>query len=672
MSLIAPLFLFGLLAIGLPFWLHRLQTQNPKRLPISSAMLLDQSERRLHTQKKLRFLVLLALRTLFLALLALAFAQPVWRLATGARLMPNSHLHVIIVDTSLSMSAPGRIEAARTEAEKIINGMGSGDRALIVTANSVLEMAAVTGQGGGSGATGDKAALLRVLPTITPGASRLEYALAVSAVDNLAGTSELPVIADLISDFQSSGMSQRFADLIPHSERGRKIELQLHQVATDAPPNWAISSIKQSGTNIDVTVSSRNSAAKSITVTLEVNAGKRGEVSINVPANGEAQFRFADVALNMGDNRVIARLGTPDAIAADDSGYVVLQGGGPQIIPLLTADARGESGTFVGAALTVAAARYRAAPTRVSGFDTRTLERFRFVVVDDAGAVDAALATALRRYVESGGALLLASGARAGALDTLPVSGEAVRGVTVRNADPLSIGRVDGAHALLVNTRGWQNVSVARMLKLTPGKEDRVLVATEDGEPLLLEQRLGSGRLLVLSTSLENTWSDLPVQPVFVSFMAEAAAWLAGGDAFGARQIAGSILPLAQAGASVGQVVDPDGHELLSLSATRNAQSVRLRQSGFYQVITPARESLIAVNVDARETDLTPIDKTTLDGWRNAAKAAETVAPAASSAQSSAGALPLARWLLALMALVIIAESFVGNWLLRRSTKVMT
>jgi hypothetical protein len=320
----------------------------------------------------------------------------------------------------------------------------------------------------------------------------------------------------------------------------------------------------------------------------------------------------------------------------------------------------------------VSAARYRAAPTRVADFDARTLERYRWVMVDDAGSIDARLAASLHDYVESGGALLLVAGQRAGALQTLPVSGETVRGVTVRNADPLSIGRVDGAHALLVNTRGWQNLSIARMLKVTPGANDRVLIAAEDGEPLLIEQRLGTGRLLLLCTSLDSSWSDLPVQPVFVSFMAEAAGWLAGDEAFGTRQIAGAVLPLAQAGATVGQVIDPDGHQLLSLSATRSAQSVRLERSGFYQVVTPARESLLAVNTDERESDLTPADPALLERWRTAAKAAETVAPAAASAQSSQGTFPLARWLLALAAVLVVAESLAGNWLLRRNTKVLT
>ena len=74
MSFLAPLFLLGALAIAMPFWLHRLQTQSSDRKPFSSAMLLETTEERVHVMKKLKYLLLLALRVLLLALLAFAFA----------------------------------------------------------------------------------------------------------------------------------------------------------------------------------------------------------------------------------------------------------------------------------------------------------------------------------------------------------------------------------------------------------------------------------------------------------------------------------------------------------------------------------------------------------------------------------------------------------------------
>ena len=76
MGFFAPIFLLGAIAIALPIWLHRLQTQSSDRQPFSSAMLLETTEERVHLQKKLKYLVLLALRVALLLMIALAFAKP--------------------------------------------------------------------------------------------------------------------------------------------------------------------------------------------------------------------------------------------------------------------------------------------------------------------------------------------------------------------------------------------------------------------------------------------------------------------------------------------------------------------------------------------------------------------------------------------------------------------
>ncbi len=80
MSLLAPLFLAGLLAIGLPWWLHRLSSDNPNKQRFSSLMFLEPGEPRRVLAKKVQYLLLLALRIGVLVLLALAFAEPaLWR-----------------------------------------------------------------------------------------------------------------------------------------------------------------------------------------------------------------------------------------------------------------------------------------------------------------------------------------------------------------------------------------------------------------------------------------------------------------------------------------------------------------------------------------------------------------------------------------------------------------
>ena len=112
MSLIAPAFLFGLLAVGLPLWLHRLSSDNPNKQKFSSSMFLEPGEPRRVLAKKLQYLLLLALRLAVLVLLALAFAQPaLWRKPQAAA-SGSAHLHLIVLDGSASMGDDGRWERA--------------------------------------------------------------------------------------------------------------------------------------------------------------------------------------------------------------------------------------------------------------------------------------------------------------------------------------------------------------------------------------------------------------------------------------------------------------------------------------------------------------------------------------------------------------------------------
>ena len=62
MSLLAPAFLLGMLAIGLPWWLHRLSSDNPNKQRFSSLMFLEPGEPRRVLAKNVQYLLLLALR----------------------------------------------------------------------------------------------------------------------------------------------------------------------------------------------------------------------------------------------------------------------------------------------------------------------------------------------------------------------------------------------------------------------------------------------------------------------------------------------------------------------------------------------------------------------------------------------------------------------------------
>src|SRR5688572_32895352 len=123
MSLITPLFLVGLLGLALPWWLHRLETQTTEREKFSTTRFLEASKKRIHVQRKLRYLLLMALRMLFLGLLAFAFARPILLEDPDVVATEDSTHHVIVIDTSFSMREGDKLEEARSRAQTILDSM---------------------------------------------------------------------------------------------------------------------------------------------------------------------------------------------------------------------------------------------------------------------------------------------------------------------------------------------------------------------------------------------------------------------------------------------------------------------------------------------------------------------------------------------------------------------
>src|SRR5712691_2999247 len=99
---LAPWFLAGLAAVGLPIWLHLLKKHKTTPLPFSSLMFFERRTQSSIKHRLLRYLLLFALRTLLVALIVLAFAHPYVR-QTAVAGRRQGEITVLAIDNSLSM-----------------------------------------------------------------------------------------------------------------------------------------------------------------------------------------------------------------------------------------------------------------------------------------------------------------------------------------------------------------------------------------------------------------------------------------------------------------------------------------------------------------------------------------------------------------------------------------
>jgi hypothetical protein len=662
MSLLAPLFLLGLACLALPWWLHRLEMQNTEREKFATTRFLEASKKRIHVQRKLRYLLLMALRMAFLALLAIAFARPLLFDKPEAVVTTDSTHHVIVVDTSFSMKEGSKLADATARVQTIVSAMGDEDVVSLYTAST--NVATVVEP------TNAADEVREVLDTLATDNGQLNLGVMVDSLNPLLEDSPAPVTLHLISDMQLSSQAVRFADMVPDVVQGRPVQLDLQSLSDSPPPNYTVESVLiENRSKVIAMVRAYNGdlAAAGKQLALSVNGTAQQSLLVPAGSNGVAQVVFDNVVFGEGDNKVDVALTPNDNLAADDVRYTVFDNSPPAPVLMLTADPKSLAVTYLSAALATAPRGYALEANDLAEFDARVLQRYPWLIIDDLGAINSALAAALSDYINGGGSVFAALGAQASKQTTLPVLNIAATASVLGNAAaPAAIAQIDVSHPVLNNSGGWANVNVHAM-KVVPGDNDRVLIAQEGAVPVLLERNIGAGRLLLFTSSLDNSASDLPVKPVFVSFMAEVAQYLSNEKLLVKAQTANSYLQLSQTGGASGQVADPTGKNLLSLQATTQAQEVLLNLTGYYQVFTPAGEVLVAVNPDSRESDLTMMSSETLQNWQASVSGVSasggTVATDMALAQtkkSEAEEIEIWRVFLLLMALMVLAESLLS------------
>src|SRR5712691_9961952 len=123
---LAPWFLAGAVAVGLPVWLHLLKQHKTTPLPFSSLMFFEKRTQSSIKHRRLKYLLLFALRVALLILLALAFANPFVN-STGAAAAGGKKLVVLAIDNSYSMRQGSRLERAKQQATQALSAMSPAD-----------------------------------------------------------------------------------------------------------------------------------------------------------------------------------------------------------------------------------------------------------------------------------------------------------------------------------------------------------------------------------------------------------------------------------------------------------------------------------------------------------------------------------------------------------------
>jgi hypothetical protein len=656
MGFFAPWFLGGLLVVGLPVWLHMLRMHKTTPLPFSSLMFFEQRTQSSIKHRRLRYLLLFALRAALVALLAIAFAKPfLSRLVSPVA--SGKALKVLAIDNSFSMRAGGRMERAKAEAVRF----AGGGRAQVLSFGAQVHLL--------TEATDDTGVLRAAIQSVQPGDTRGSFAELARAVRQIARSSQAPIVLHLFSDLQNTEMPSNFAD----ARLGEGVQLVPHS-AGSAGGNWAVESVRAprrvytSGkVRVQATVAGFGTEKATRKVSLLLNGRVIETKTVEVPAAGRAAVEFLSLEAAYGMNRGEVRIDAADALHEDDFCYFSIERGEPRRA-LFVHDAANPRGLLY----------FRAAlesPSETAfQIDAATVEqavnlapaKYSFVVLSDTGPLPVSLEKDLRNYVRGGGAVLVVLGRASAVGPRVPVFDEKVQEARYSGREGerfQTAAWLDPAHPSIGKDDRWEDVKFYQAVRVDSGKS-RVAARLSDQTPLLMEKQVGEGRVLVFASTFDNIANDFPIHAAFVPFIEQTARYLARLDEGQANLLVGSYLDLRsvqERGASV-EVIDPSGARALSLEEAARAQNIQLARAGFYEVRRPnKRDDLVAVNADRRESDLAPVPPDTLALWENTGNKA--VAPAGNAVAGEEESKPVSVWwyiMLCVLALAV-AESLLGN-----------
>lgn len=600
MRFLSPLVLFGLVLIALPVAIHLLVRRRARRLDFPSLVFLRETPsfrlRPRHIQQPL----LLALRVAAIACLVLGLSRPLITLGTKPE-----RQRVILLDASLSMGARGRVDAAKEISRRLINELGTGERAAIVafSTDSLLL----------SSMTSNKRDLSEAIDRYQPTGGSANYADAFKVTDDLLRSEPVgDVSIDLVSDFQESGLPYEHLTQLDGQVVGHA-KIITHPVGTELERNAFLvdeevlggESLNEIGGS-ELLDSPNERIGNRRTWALDARDGARGDIVWRTESNGQITARVATV--------------TPDDFDADDERFLVFEPSRMGRALLVEPDGD-DASQYLQAALEATATdlgekHFTVERRSVLPNTSSELASYSLVTVTLHGSPQPDELHTLANYAREGGLVWLCMG---NDVDTnqwnqfantvdgreFPYSG------LERKTDPdqaSGFGMVDSEAPALrfMNDQVLTTLRTVRMREgfaVTPRVGSATLMRWNDGTPAFVGTGVGRGGILMLATSPARVSGDLGTSAAFPALVSSITRLGIAPREPLARQI-GQPVHLRLASHAPVNVFDAKGKSISALASDLTMHPEKYFPSpGIYRIESDGFAKYLAFNAPETESE---------------------------------------------------------------------
>ncbi len=625
MAFLNPFFLFGLLAAAIPLVIHLWSLRQAVTVDFSSLMFLVAAHRQNVRRLQLKQLLLLLLRMLIVALIALALARPFLTLGLPLAAVRAKTDVVIVLDNSYSMSYQDVdgvwFAKAKTLATDILRSLRHGDSASLILMSDIPQpvFRQLTPDVESVIAAIQKAEVSYRATNVQPSIELAHEILSESTQQN----KELY----LISDFAQNGwdnweaIANRSGSrivLLPVNERIRhntNIEeiLPSHQlIGVDLPfhlnttiRNYSDTPIAQ--TTLTFYVGDQKRKTQTFSATADESIVTTLTHTFSTPGTHTGFFELTDDRLNVDNRRYFAleALGEIRVLCVgDQTEYLKLV-----LNPLVSKQTIG---------VPLQSSMIQPTACTPAEFETFPLEEYDVILLADVPKISAKADAQLREFVRQGKSIIV-FGATNYNLLWIP----AQFGQPIIWQIPQQVSKYEESHPIFEIfseniLSGQYGPQFYQSMTVTPASDATVIARFGDDTPFLIERHKEKNHVLLFNCGLQQqSNNELLVNPYFLPLLQHSVLYVMRSNTqknINVGEVYTASYPENSGGrAWIKRLDSPDEDVMVAVPISEDG-SLRFESTelpGIYQVDVKAQDRLFrdffAVNTSTAEADLTAI-----------------------------------------------------------------
>jgi hypothetical protein len=337
---------------------------------------------------------------------------------------------------------------------------------------------------------------------------------------------------------------------------------------------------------------------------------------LKLGAGGTQNVEFTGFNVPEGSNRAAVEI-AGDSFNIDNKFFFSIRRENQTRILAIETPSRGRSESFfLQQSLAAGENNQHALTVKTAGSVNPTeLDPYRVVIVNDVADISDGLAAGLKTFSEHGGGIIFAAGKHTDPSDFNRLFGSiapAQLGEAVQSRSYALMSQVKTDHPVFSAFARSGRLTSTRVYgyhRATPKEGALSVAALDDGSPIVVEGLAGRGKVLLITTTLDTAWNELPLTPMFLPLVRQMLEYLGGRESSSSYTIGQAFTTPADKDGSLPAVDTPGGKRVDDLRKNSlGEQSVDAIETGFYRLRYRDRDEFIAVNLDTKESDLTKLN----------------------------------------------------------------